>query len=260
MGVPRLIAVITAFSLHGCSPIRRGTKETSGLASLDVTAAIDLQEVARYVTDILKDIPTEQIAKTLDSLPVTSYWQQLDTFDSKGTLVFKTRAIPLPEAEVIQARNARTKARRTYRQKDTTLKQYISDSGSWDPEEFNYAFLGLGAFVSADVDVGEHDGLSLAGPIQRVKEIRHLAETGLSIYNSPLKAVPVALDPETWKLIQRNRRVVGVSLDIATRLKPKHQKLNAIAKIVRGVMVASDFMTTYYEGREFLPKEQSILD
>ncbi len=245
--------------LLNCQPSRQVSTQESSLDSLDVSAPIDINAITRDLAEAIGGVSPDEINNVVNKYSLDEYWRELDTLDTKGALIFKTRAVALSESEIQKTKSKKAKNRRNYPQK--SIRAHLGpELNSWNFDEFQTSLLELTAFVAADESIAEGSSLNLVAPQEKLSDLKKLAKTGLDIYNSPRSAIPYALDKETWTLIERNKKIINFSLYLATKLKPQSTKVKRAAQIVRGVTTASDFMTAQFEGREFMPTTVSALD
>jgi hypothetical protein len=253
--------LLAAVPLVGCLPVKQAGYQASELDSMEQSTPLDVSDIATALTDIFSDIDPLVIKAQLQTTAVSDYWSSLDTLDSPGTLSFKTRAVTLQSGDVRTAQAQKKEARKSHSQKArTVLEMAQAVRAPVEVSEFSDAFLRISALVSADESIGTFEGLSLTGQPSKLSDIRTLAKLGKDIYNNPGRAIPAGLNRETWELIKRNRTTIGIGLNLAMKLKPNHPKVKKYAKVIRGVMLASDFMTKQFQGREYLTDEVSALD
>ena len=85
--------------------------------------------------------------------------------------------------------------------------------------------------------------LGLWGPAQQAKDLARLTKLGKQTWNNLLSGAPAALDPETWRLIDRNRRILTVFSDMVDRMGPSDPKTASYNKMLRHMIKASQIIT-----------------
>ncbi len=257
----KLMASVTLLTCAGCLPAQRRMETTSQVESLDLTTTIDVEDIAKTLSEIFFDIDPADLDAQLALTPMTDYWRSLDQLDSKGKLQFRTKTLDLSESEIITRRTKKAAMRPRVAQQITNLKDYASiTSTEIDSDCIAQSFIRLAALVSADPSLTDNTSLYLTAPHAKLGDIKELAQIGRDIYEQPVKAIGHSINRDTWELIQRNRATIGMGLALATKLRPNHPKIKKYAKVIRGVMLASDFMMKRFEGADFLPKEVTVWD
>ena len=251
--VSKIVILIGLLLLAGCL-YRQATPSSSDLQANYHQETIEPRSVAIFLRQIWEDRQYAPAADRVLQDPLSRFWQNLDQDITPVTLKLPSSRLTLSEHAIreLAAKNRRIRAKTEplFPNLDAYLQSRQINGQLLNQADFTAAWLTLTAFVTGDETLADSlpaSGFGLAGVVDRGRELIHLAKIGKSAYDSFGFAIAVAMDPETWELVKRNRDVLRFAAGVTGQLGKANQEAANYSRMIRQVLRASDVISNMPE-------------
>ena len=209
---------------------------------------VSTQEAARYFETASKEVNFASNRAALAKTPMRELKSGLNDDVKSTRFVANSKVINMSQnALSVSAHRASTQSKEPSSQ---SVEEFLStqsiDLGKLTSADMTASYMALRALVSGDVESDASNtvqSLNLTGPTQQIRDLTKLADLGKKTWDNLLTGVPAALDPATWQLIDRNRRILTVATEIVDRVGPKDLKTRSYNQMLRHMIKASEIIT-----------------
>ena len=270
MLIPTFLAAFLPMvgNVYGCQPLHRSGRPDASdpqTAITSNTTLTDYGDLARLLTEIVRDPAFQSEARLLAQMDLASYALLDQQATKPGEVGLPGRKLKLTPGTLTNLNRATDGAVKRRGGKSKSVAADMKASGinlaQISPDEVAKAWLSVAALVSADQSIAtavtpeSQSSLGLTDVRQTARDLTTLARLGQKIYSSPSRALPAMLDIETWNALDRQRKLVDFTLNVAGRFKPDSRLVTIYGPVVRTVLKFSDAMAGLYEGEPF-PNDQ----
>jgi len=252
------------FSGLSCLP-KREQSITYATPLLTTDGPIQPADVTALLQELCGDPAFTAALAAVATTPIGVYWEESRQGVAAGSMQLVGRTIHLSPTAIAtvtakqSAAQVLTAAR--YGNVASYLKANQIDEKRLETSDFTAAWLTLATLLSGDeslITATPPSSLGLIDSIAKTRDIIRIAKIGKRAYDSNGNAIAAAMDPETWRLIDRNRKVLNLAINVAQKLKPQNPKVQRYAKIVKHLMTASDIITGLQEALDFQPSSAGL--
>lgn len=255
--------------LTGCAP-RLATSGMTGMTSTNPPlTAVSLADFRQYLGRNWQDSRKAAILGQIADQSEEEFWRTLVQDVLTVHLKVGNNLIYLNEQQRFQARavarqqgslnqvNAKPSAQRL---SHSMLAEGV-DIKSLRADRIVAAYFSLFLLLSGDEELAytfEPNQLALTDPSTKINEWIKLARLGRKAYGSDLAGATAALDPETWRLIDNNRRILGVAAKVAEQANWQDPRMQTMTQVLKQMLKASDMFnhlgTVREQYQDFIPE------
>ena len=205
-------------------------------------------EVANYFRTIGNSSDFAKDKLSIAETPVSDLMKTVKSGVSATKFVANNKQIDMSEAALAASDESSVASSPKYSsvKMNDFLKQSTIDLNQLTPDDMASAYMAMRALLSGETEAstsGDQLTLNLVNPTQKIRDLTKLADLGKKTWDNLLTGVPAALDPETWKLIDRNRRILSVAVELVDRAGPKDFKTRSYNRMMKHMIRASEIIT-----------------
>lgn len=243
--------LVLGFGTTSCLLRRTGDPSSEILASHS-EAVISPTGVATFLETFWGGPDYAQTVDVVLQDPIARLFEALDHDIGPTTLGFPTGKLILSEPSIraLSAKNARIRTQvaerfpnvNSYLNARKINGQLIKDA------DLISAWLTLAALISGDESLANSlpsSGFGLVGPMDRARELIKLAKIGKAAHDSFGYALPIAMDSETWELIDRHRQVIKFAAGVSERIGKFNPEVAEYSRLMRQALRAVDIISNF---------------
>ncbi|MBM4254078.1 MAG: hypothetical protein FJ146_19095 [Deltaproteobacteria bacterium] len=226
-------------------------KPTDLTASVNENHAIALAptgEVATYLRAMAQSASFSQEKLAIAETPVSELMSAISSEVGATKFVVANKTIGMTATAITTVDTEQNRKSASYSTVKTSdfLKESTVDINKLSPDDMAAAYMALRALLAGEAEppASSHQPtLNLVDPAQQIRDLAKLADLGKKTWDNLLTGVPAALDPETWRLIDRNRRILSVAAQVVDRAGPRDIKTRTYNRMLKHMIKASEIIT-----------------
>lgn len=261
--------VWSVLNLSGCAVRLADSQKGSSLSSTPATTLVSAADFRHYLAAHWRMAAEQKpLIESVASQTQQSFWSELEKGVEVVHLRFGERVIYFDvnthKASPSQASIKLSQKTPAARQSAVIMGNVLRAEGieiyALTTEEISSAYFTLLLLLSGDESlVGSlsTQQLALLNPVTTVDEWIKLARLGQKAYHSDLAGAAAALDPETWRLLDKNRKILGFAVSVSEKAKWSDPRMQTMNRMLKQMLKASDVLnrlgTTQERYQEFIP-------